>query len=32
MVTAKVRGCREVPSPAGIALYRIGAKRMLPFY
>lgn len=32
MVTAKVRWCREVPSPAGVALYRVGAKRMLPFY
>jgi hypothetical protein len=32
MVTAKVRWCRELPSPAGIALYRVGAKRMLPFY
>lgn len=32
MVTAKVRWCREISSPAGISVFRIGARRMLPFY
>ena len=30
LVTAKVRWCREVPSPAGISLFRVGVQRMLP--
>lgn len=32
MVNAKVRWCREVPVAGGTASYRIGAKRMLPYY
>lgn len=32
MVTAKVRWCREVPSPAGVSFFRVGVQRMLPFY
>lgn len=30
LVTAKVRWCREVPSPAGISFFRVGVQRMLP--
>jgi len=32
MVTAKVRWCLEIPSPAGVSDFRIGVQRMLPFY
>jgi hypothetical protein len=32
MVTAKVCWCREDPSSGGASVFRIGGRRMLPFY